>query len=119
MAILRARFKLWIELDGEPLLGEGGYELLRAVEEVGSIMGACRRLRLSYRKAMSYLRKMEQRLGRKMVRTRKGGRGGGGAELTEDCRELLDAYEALKLAVEKTLKEKAPPILGSLWARGS
>ncbi|HDJ26038.1 MAG TPA: LysR family transcriptional regulator, partial [Candidatus Bathyarchaeota archaeon] len=90
-------------------------ELLRAVDEVGSIMGACRRLKLSYRKAMSYLRKMEERLGRKMVRTRKGGKGGGGAELTDDCRELLNAYGALKKAIQEALEKAAPSVLGALW----
>ncbi|RLI11557.1 hypothetical protein DRO33_03885 [Candidatus Bathyarchaeota archaeon] len=119
MAALRARFKLWIELDGKPLLGEGGYALLRAIDEAGSIMGACKRLNLSYRKAMSYLRKMERRLGKKVLRTRKGGRGGGGAELTEDCRALLDAYEAIRSALEEVLEKVAPAVLSGLWAEGA
>ena len=102
---LRARFKLWLELDGEPVLGEGGFALLKAIEEEGSIMGACRRLGLSYRKALNYIRKMDERLGLKIVETRRGGRSGGEARLTEEGRALLEAFMRLEEALKKALEE--------------
>jgi len=102
---LRARFKLWLELDGRPVLGEGGFALLKAIEEEGSIMGACKRLGLSYRKALNYIRKMERRLGFKVVEARRGGRGGGETRLTEKGRALLEAFMRLERAVEKAIEE--------------
>ena len=113
MPELRARFKLWLELDGEPLMGEGGCALLKAIEEEGSIMAACRRLDLSYRKAMSYLRKMEKRLGHKVVEAQRGGRGGGWARLTDEGRALVRAYEAIRRALEEALAQVAPRVLGA------
>jgi len=38
MKSIRVRSKVWLEVDGEPLLGDGRYRLLRAVERSGSIM---------------------------------------------------------------------------------
>ena len=102
---LRARFKLWLELDGEPVLGEGGFALLKAIEEEGSIMGACKRLGLSYRKALNYIKKTEGRLGLKIVEARRGGRGGGEARLTEKGRALLDIFMHLEEAIRKALEE--------------
>ncbi len=112
---LSAKFKLWLELGGEPLMGEGGCKLLKAIAEEGSIMGACRRLDLSYRKAMSYLRKMESRLGRKVVEAKRGGKHGGEARLTEEGKALVKAYEAIKEALEKALEAVAPAVLSGLW----
>lgn len=114
MAELRARFKLWLELDGEPLLGEGGCELLKAIDEEGSIMAACRRLRLSYRKAMYYLRKLEKRFGKKVVEAHRGGRGGGEAKLTAEGRALVEAYQVIREELETALTKVAPRVLSSL-----
>ena len=114
MAELRAKFKLWLELDDQPLLGEGGYALLRAIDEEGSIMAACRRLELSYRKAMYYLRKLEKRLGRKVVEAHRGGRGGGEARLTADGKALVEAYRAVREALEAALADVAPKVLSGL-----
>lgn len=101
---LEARAKVWLEVSGEPVLGEGGYQLLRAVEETGSIMGACKRLNISYRKALNYVRKIEARLGRRVLITKRGGRGGGEAKLTEDGKTLLRAFELVKGAVREALE---------------
>jgi len=107
---LRARFKLWLELDGRPVLGEGGFALLCAIGEEGSIMGACRRLNISYRKALNYIKKIEERLGVTVVETWRGGRGGGEARLTEEGKALVEAFRSLEEAVREAL-EKASGVL--------
>ncbi len=64
--------KLWLEMNGDFILGKGGALLLRAIEEHGSISQAVRVLppealsegaAPSYRFAWGYLRKVEERLG--------------------------------------------------------
>ena len=59
MKSIRVRSKVWLEVDGEPLLGDGRYRLLRAVERSGSINGAARELGISYRKARAQLAALE------------------------------------------------------------
>ena len=111
---VEVKFKIWFEVSGKPLLGEGGYELLKAVEEEGSIMGACRKLGLSYRKALNYIRRLEGLLGKKVLLTKRGGPGGGKAVLTDDARALVRAYEVVKEAVERTIRKVGLTALADL-----
>ncbi|RLG45922.1 MAG: ModE family transcriptional regulator [Thermoproteota archaeon] len=101
---LRIAFKIWLEFEGRPVLGEGGYRLLEKIDELGSIMDASKSLGISYRKAMAYLRKMEERLGGAVVETRRGGPGGGGqAHLTPLARMLMKRYSSALRTIEKAL----------------
>lgn len=54
------RSKVWLELNGQPFLGDGRYRLLTSVERTGSINSAAKELGLSYRKAWSQLQVMEK-----------------------------------------------------------
>ena len=89
---LRAKSKVWVELDGQPVFGDGKARLLHALDQTGSIRGAAERLRMSYRGAWGRLREMERRLGEPLVIRQIGGRGGGGSKLTSFGRELLHRY---------------------------
>lgn len=86
-------FKLWLEYEGEPILGKGGAEILEAIKEVESISKAAKKTGMSYRYVWNYLTKIERTLGEPVVKTYKGGsRGGGGAILTELGTSLLREY---------------------------
>jgi len=86
-------FKLWLEYNGEPLIGKGGAEILETIGEVESISKAAKKTGMSYRYVWNYLAKLEKRLGEPVVKTFKGGsRGGGGATLTELGTKLLSEY---------------------------
>jgi molybdate transport system regulatory protein len=86
-------FKLWLEYNGEPLIGKGGAEILETIKEVESISKAAKKTGMSYRYVWNYLAKLEKRLGEPVVKTFKGGsKGGGGATLTELGKKLLSEY---------------------------
>ena len=86
-------FKLWLEHEGEPVLGKGGAEILETIKEVESISKAAKKVGMSYRYVWNYLAKIERTLGEPVVETFKGGsRGGGGAILTELGERLLRDY---------------------------
>ena len=51
---LTLRRKHWIELDGRFVIGDGGAELLRAVDHQGSLAQAARHVGWSYRHAWGY-----------------------------------------------------------------
>jgi len=110
MGRVRWGAKLWLEVDGKPLLGEGGAEILEAIDHSGSISEAARSLGMSYYFVWSYLKRMEELLGESIIETRRGGREGGGARLTETGRRLLDAYRDLRRRVEELLSEAELPI---------
>jgi molybdate transport system regulatory protein len=98
--------KLWLEIDGNFVLGKGGALLLHAIDEHGSISQAVHTLppdalgegaAPSYRFAWGYLRKVEERLGAAVVEKRRGyGSGVGGTALTRLGRNLLRRYEMLE-----------------------
>jgi molybdate transport system regulatory protein len=98
---LEVRSKIWIEADGEPVFGRGRRFLLEAIDSHGSINQAAKEVGVSYRKALSHIQVMEQRLGISLVVRQAGGRNGGGATLTPDARMFLKKFEMM----EKSLRD--------------
>ncbi len=92
---IEVRSKVWLEDGGEPLMGTGRARLRRAVERTGSINAAARELEMGYRKAWGLIDSMEKRLNFELVIRRRGG-SGRGTSLTDECRRLLDLYEAFE-----------------------
>jgi len=109
---MKAQCKVWVESEGEAVFGDGTAELLRGVERLGSISASARRMRMSYRQAWGAIRKIEQRLGEKLVETSVGGRTGGGADLTDTAREFLDRYERFREGVDRAMEEEFRKVFG-------
>lgn len=96
MKSVRIRSKIWLEVNGEPLLGEGRARLLSAIRETGSLNAAAAAQGVSYRKAWSQLRQMEESAPFALVERSKGGKGGGSTRLTPEAEELLTHYARVK-----------------------
>lgn len=102
---MKLRGKIWIEAGGEHVFGPGRAALLEAIDREGSIQAAAGKMGLSYRHAWTMLRTSEQRWGKKLIETTRGGRGGGGARLTEPGRALLRAFRRIEPRLEKLLEK--------------
>ena len=89
---VQVRSKVWLEAKGRPVLGPGRVELLKYIDEQGSISSASRLMKITYRKAWGQIKAMELQLGLPLVRKQTGGAGGGGARLTPEAHELLGDY---------------------------
>ncbi len=109
---MEIKSKIWIELDGEPVFSKGRWLLLNAIKQYGSINRAARELGISYRRAWSYIKAMEERLNKSLVVRRVGGKDGGGASLTPQAMELLKKYERLEKGIEKLLDKRFEKIFG-------
>ncbi|MGQ9722642.1 MAG: TOBE domain-containing protein [Candidatus Jordarchaeum sp.] len=99
--------KIWLEFEGESLLGRGGAKLLENIEKEGSLTKAIKNLNISYRYAWGYLKKIEKKLGGPIVETFKGGKdGGGGMRLTPLGKYLMRKYNRfenfIRLALENS-----------------
>ncbi len=103
---MEIKSKLWIEVDGEPVFGRGRSKLLRAIDRYGSINKAAKEINISYRKAWSYIKAMEERLGIKLVERQSGGKNGGGAFLTREARSFLEKYELLEEGIRQLVDKK-------------
>ena len=114
MKSLQVRSKIWIELEGKPLLGDGRERLLRAVERTGSIKAAAREVGITYRRAWAQLKEMEKIAKFTMFERTKGGiGGGGGTHLTEDANNLLETFDKFKQGlqseIDRRFSEYFPP----------
>ncbi|HDS02108.1 MAG TPA: LysR family transcriptional regulator [Firmicutes bacterium] len=98
---MKPGIKIWLEKEGKDILGGGRYRLLKAIQEEGSLKKAAEKLHYSYRYAWGNIRKMEERLGAKLIVSHKGGSGGGDSRLTEDGKWLLKKYEAFCHEIEQ------------------
>lgn len=106
MKPLQVRSKIWLEVEGAPLLGDGRERLLRLIDELGSINAAARRMGLTYRRAWGYVQAMEDKLATPLVLREKGGVGGGSSALTPEARMLLDKFERLRQGLNQIIDEK-------------
>ena len=110
---MEVRSKIWLAVDGEAVFGSGREAFFKAIDRLGSINKAAKDINISYRKALSYIQMMEQRLGKKLVERQTGGLNGGGASLTDDAREFMQKYEMLEEGVNEMLDRKFIEVFGS------
>ena len=96
-----ARLRLWVAVDGHNALGPGKVRLLDAIATTKSLSAAAKQLRMSYRLAWQHLRVIEERTGLAVVEPQRGGRHGGGTDLTPEGRALLAAYHDFRREVEE------------------
>jgi molybdate transport system regulatory protein len=91
-------------------IGPGKADLLRAIDETGSISGAARRMGMSYRRAWLLVHTMNECFRSPLVQAAKGGTQGGGTQLTSTGRDVLARYQELvRLTAERLAPYLSPP----------
>lgn len=95
---------LRIVFDGGIRFGPGKADLLEGIDALGSIAGAGRRMRMSYKRAWELVGELNHCFDEPLVDASKGGRGGGGASLTPLGRRLLKSYRAMEAASQKAIR---------------
>lgn len=76
-------------------VGPGKIALLEAIRTSGSLSQAARELRMSYRRAWLLMASLNESFVKPVTRSTTGGKGGGGAALTEFGEQLIKSYRAL------------------------
>lgn len=106
---LNVKSKVWIEIDGKAFFGEGRKKLLEEIEKTGTISAAAANLGITYRRAWSYIKSMEEKSGVRFVNKTKGGAGFGGTTLTDEGRKLIKYYDSIsggtRVDVDKKFKK--------------
>jgi molybdate transport system regulatory protein len=77
-------------------LGPGKTNLLELIAETGSISAAARRMKMSYRRAWLLVDTMNRCFRSPLVETATGGKGGGGAQITELGLKILHLYREME-----------------------
>jgi len=116
---LQYTFRLYINADGQRILGKGGAQILDAVDEYGSITEAAEELEMSYKFTWDYLTRMKRRLHQPVVVTRRGGtrngkkKGGGGTTLTPIAKALLKDFRKTERLVQNCISKRKMALLRS------
>ena len=92
---LRKGFEPHLAIDGVTVTGRD-VEMLRAIDRYGSMHRAAEELGRSYGHLQRRVVELEEAIGTLTSRV-KGGRGGGGTELTPEARDLIRRFERLRV----------------------
>lgn len=90
--------RFWIEKQGEAFLGPGRVELLKLVVTEGSINAASKKMGMSYQQAWNTIDRMNRLSPIPVMIPKRGGKNGGGAELTSFGQKMINEVEKLNKA---------------------
>jgi molybdate transport system regulatory protein len=86
------RGRVWIDGTDGTFLGYGRVVLLVRIQEYGSITKAAKSMEMSYRRAWDLVDSMNKQAKRPFVELATGGKGGGGARVTEDGERAIQLF---------------------------
>jgi len=99
-------------------LGPGKADLLQGIRDTGSIAAAGRRMGMSYKRAWMLVETMNAMFAAPLVTSSKGGRAGGGAELTEAGSAVLAAFRGMEEKLRTTATAETATLMGLLRPTG-
>lgn len=103
------KLHLWFEKDGGVFFGCGRYELLKKIDELGSLKLASESLGLSYRGAWGKVKRTEEIIGQKLIYKLNNKEG---YMLTGFGRELMNEFGAFYDDVAEYASRKGGDLLG-------
>lgn len=96
--------ELWLSVGEVAFLGEARIGLLEQIGKRGSITQAAKAAGISYKAAWDAVDAMNNLAPTPVVATATGGRGGGGARLTDEGRRLIAAYRTISAEYQRFLE---------------
>jgi molybdate transport system regulatory protein len=97
-----ATLSLRIDLAGGERFGPGKRQLLKLIDDLGSISAAGRAMGMSYRRAWLLIEEVNASFGTPLVEKAPGGTGGGGAVLTPAGHRVLQCLDEIDAAVSRS-----------------
>lgn len=95
------KLRLRIACADEDAFGPGKAQLLESLLETSSLNQTASALKMSYVKALSLVRAMNAHFTEPLVVLSRGGKKGGGTQVTDTGRKVLTEYHAMRKASEK------------------
>ena len=89
--------RFWLTKDEKSFLGNGRIELLENIEKTGSINGAAKAMKMSYKAAWERINSMNEIADEPIIIRLTGGKGGGGTVLTPHAHELIKTYKRFRV----------------------
>ncbi len=110
---MKVKVKVWIEDKNEELIfGSGKTEVLKQIDETGSISQAAQKVGMNYKKAWNHIQILQKYIEDDLVFTQKGRGENSGSTLTPKAREIIQTFEILEYDVKKYAEKR----FGELFA---
>jgi len=93
---VKLKVKVWLQKEEKLIFGKGKASILKSIDKTGSINKSAKEMDMSYRRAWSCIRSIEERTGQAMLIKNKGGKNGGGALLTDYAKNLVEKFAKLE-----------------------
>lgn len=112
---IQLNYKIWLSTkSGENILGDGKWQILKAIEEHGSLMAATEALGLTYRRTWGNLKKIEKILGVSLLEKSRGGASGGSTHLSTEGKKMVNAFDKFHTKYDKLLNKAFDEFLSDL-----
>ena len=114
------RGRIWIDGNEGTYLGYGRIILLEQIREHGSITKAAKSMEMSYRHAWELIDSMNRQSPVALIESSTGGKGGGGARLTEAGEQAISLFWKLYTDFQDFLEKEARVLGFSIsWNKGA
>ncbi|WP_104697261.1 MULTISPECIES: winged helix-turn-helix domain-containing protein [unclassified Helicobacter] len=103
---MKVFLNFWIKKDTHNYLGRGKIQLLKYIQETGSLSQAAKKMKMSYKAAWDDIQTINTHSPKPVVETIVGGKNGGGSKISDYGIELIKTFESLQdliLKIEKKL----------------
>ena len=74
-------------------MGDGKWQILKAIKELGSLMAATDALGITYRRTWGDLKEIENQLGFPLLEKSRGGKERGGTKLSPEGEKMVAAFD--------------------------
>jgi len=103
---IRLDYKIWLSgLDGQGILGDGKWRMLKLIAEKGSLKAACDELGYTYRRTWGNIKKIEDFFGFPLLEKHRGGAEGGSMALTEEGKLLVRAFDKFHSSADSFIQK--------------
>lgn len=91
---IHLHYKIWIsDKEEKGILGDGKWQILKIIDEKGSLKAACDEMGYTYRRTWGNLKKIENFFGFSLLEKHRGGKEGGKTVLTPEGKKLVAAFD--------------------------
>lgn len=105
------KLHIWLEENSGVYFGQGRYELLRLIDELGSLKLAAEKMGISYRGAWGKIKKTEEIVGRELIHKENNKEG---YKLTEFGKEFMKEFKQFHDDILKFASKNAADMLERL-----
>ena len=94
----------WIECNDNKFFGPGRIQLLKLIDETGSLNKASKAMKMSYKKAWKMINELNSQTNEPFVILKTGGKEGGGSVLSEEAKYMINYSQNLHKRLQEFLQ---------------